>query len=65
MENGLDMQTLQNPGYVEIGYDTAHPIVHTRNVPLMLEDGNAKCLVVGLHVSNITKNLVFVGQMVE
>ena len=56
-----DMQTLQNPSYVETGDDTVHPIAHTGNVPLMLQDGNVKYLADVLHVPNITKNLVFVG----
>ena len=60
-----DMQTLQNPGYVEIGDDTAHPIAHTENVPLALQDGNVKYLADVLHVPNITKNLVSIGQMVK
>ena len=60
-----DMQTLDNPGYVETGDDTAHPIVHTGNIPLSLEDGQVKYLADVLHVPNITKNLVSVGQMVE
>ena len=59
------MQTLQNPGYVETGDDTVHPIAHTGNVPLTLQDGNVKYLADVLHVPNITKNLVSVGQMVE
>ena len=60
-----DMQTLQNPGYVKTGDDTAHPIAHTGNVPLTLQDGNVKYLADVLHVPNITKNLVSVGKMVE
>ena len=60
-----ELQTLQNPGYVETGDDTAHPIAHTGNVPLSLQDGNVKYLADVLHVPNITKNLVSVGQMVE
>ena len=60
------MQTLQNPaGYVETGDDSVHPIAHTGNVPLTLQDGNVKYLADVLHVPNITKNLVSVGQMVE
>ena len=39
-----DMQTLQSPGYVETGDDIAHPIAHTGNVPLTLQDGNVKYL---------------------
>ncbi|MCO5593801.1 hypothetical protein L7F22_047819 [Adiantum nelumboides] len=60
-----ELQALQNPGYVETGDDTAHPIAHTGNVPLSLQDGNVKYLADVLHVPNITKNLVSVGQMVE
>ncbi|MCO5553272.1 hypothetical protein L7F22_006793 [Adiantum nelumboides] len=60
-----ELQALQNSGYVETGDDTAHPIMHTGNVPLSLQDGNVKYLADVLHVPNITKNLVFVGQMVE
>ncbi|MCO5577430.1 hypothetical protein L7F22_031262 [Adiantum nelumboides] len=60
-----ELQALQNFGYVETGDDTAHPIVHTGNVPLSLQDGNVKYLADVLHLSNITKNLVSVGQMVE
>ena len=52
-----DMKTLQNPGYVEIGDDTMHPIAHTGNVPLTLQDGNVKYLADIFHVPNITKNL--------
>ena len=60
-----EMQTLENPGYVETGDDTAHPIAHMGNVPLSLDDGKVKYLADVLHVPNITKNLVSVGQMVE
>ncbi|MCO5570801.1 hypothetical protein L7F22_024529 [Adiantum nelumboides] len=60
-----ELQALQNPGYVETGDDTTHPIAHTGNVPLSLQDGNVKYLADVLHVSNITKNLVSIGQMVE
>ncbi|MCO5610711.1 hypothetical protein L7F22_064952 [Adiantum nelumboides] len=60
-----ELQALQNLGYVETGDDTAHPIVHTGHVPLSLQDGNVKYLVDVLHVPNITKNLVSIGQMVE
>ena len=59
------MQTLQNPSYVETGDDNAHPITHTENIPLTLQDGNVKYLADVLHVPNITKNLVSIGQMVE
>ena len=60
-----EMQTLQNPGYVETGDDTTHPIAHKGNVPLALQDGNVKYLANVLHIPNITKNLVSIGQMVE
>ena len=38
---------------------------HTGNVPLTLQDGKVKYLADVLHVPSITKNLIFVGQMVE
>ncbi|MCO5548690.1 hypothetical protein L7F22_002149 [Adiantum nelumboides] len=60
-----DLQALQNIGYVETWDDTAHPIVHTKNVPLSLQAGNVKFLADVLHVPNITKNLVSIRQMVE
>ena len=56
-----ELQALENLGYVEIGDDIAHPIAHTRNVPLTLEDGKVKYFANVLHVPNISKNLVFVG----
>ena len=37
-----EMQTLEKPGYVEIGDDTAHAIVHIGNVPLTMQDGKVK-----------------------
>ncbi|MCO5547849.1 hypothetical protein L7F22_001301 [Adiantum nelumboides] len=49
----------------EIGDDTAHPIAHTENVPLSLQNGNVKYLADVLHVPNITRNLVSIEQMVE
>ena len=60
-----DLQILENLGFVKTGDDTAHPIAHTGNVPLSLQNGNVKYLADVLHVPNITKNLVSVGQMVE
>ena len=60
-----DMQILDSPSYVETRDDTAHPIAHTRNIPLSLEDGQVKYLVDVLHVLNIIESLVSIGQMVE
>ncbi|MCO5578805.1 hypothetical protein L7F22_032651 [Adiantum nelumboides] len=40
----LSSKAIQNPGYVETRDDTAHPIAHTGNVPLSLQDGNVKYL---------------------
>ena len=56
-----ELQALLSPSYVDIGDDTAHPIAHSGNVPLSLQDGNVKYLADVLHVPNITKNLVSVG----
>ena len=60
-----EMQDLQNPGYVQTGDDSCHPITHIGKVPLALHDGKTKSLSDVLHVPSITKNLVSVGQMVE
>ena len=60
-----DMHDPQKPGFVETGDDTAHPIAHVGNVPLSMQDGKVKYLSDVLHVPQITKNLVSVGQMVE
>jgi hypothetical protein len=60
-----DVKNLEKLGYVEMGDDTAHPIVHIGNVPLVMQDGKMKYLSDVLHVPNITKNLVFVRQMIE
>ena len=50
-------RTLEKLGYVKTGNDTAHPIAHTGNVPLLLQDGNVNYLADVLHVPNITKNI--------
>jgi hypothetical protein len=60
-----DVKNLEKPSYVEMRDDTTHPIAHIENVPLVMQDGNMKYLSNVLHVPNITKNLVFVGQMIE
>ena len=53
-----DMQDLERPGYVEIGDDTSHPIKHTVNVPLTLQDGKVKYLADVLHVCLLMYPLV-------
>ena len=53
-----ELKDPKTPGYVETGDDTAHPIAHTRNVPLSMQDGKMKYLQNVLHVPTITKNLV-------
>jgi hypothetical protein len=60
-----DVKNLEKPGYVVTGDDTVHPIAHIGNVPLAMQDGKIKYLFDVLHVPNITKNLVSVGQMIE
>jgi len=56
---------LKTPGFVETGDDTTHPITQISKVPLSMQDGQTKYLKDVLHVLTITKNLVFIGQMVE
>ena len=59
------MHDPEKPGFVETGDDTKHSIAHIGDVPLNVNDGKVKYLANVLHVPKITKNLVFVGQMVE
>ncbi len=60
--NAKDLKT---PRFVEIGDDTTHPITQIGKVPLSMQDGQTKYLKDVPHVPTITKNLVFIGQMVE
>ena len=60
-----EMKQLAKLGYVETSDDTTHPIDNVGDVPLSMQDGKVKCLTNVLHVPEITKNLVSVGQMVE
>jgi hypothetical protein len=60
-----DVKNFEKPGYVKTRNDTTHPIAHIENVPLLMQDGKMKYLSNVLHVPNITKNLVSVGQMIE
>ena len=60
-----EMKKPEKPGYVETGDDTTHPIAHVGDVSLSMQDGKVKCLTNVLHVPEITKNLVSIGQMVE
>ena len=60
-----DMRKPKVSGFVQTGDDTAHPIAHIGDVPLNTQDGKSKYFADVLHVPNITKNLVVVGQMVE
>ena len=60
----LKLREPEQPGYVETGDDTTHPIHHIANVPFG-EKGKQTYIKNVLHVPTITKNLVSVGQMVE
>ncbi len=60
-----DIQSPEKPVFVETGDNTSHPIAHVGRVPLCMDDGNVRYLADVLHVPKITKNLFFVGQMVE
>ena len=42
-----------------------HLIAQVGKVPMAMQDGNMKYLSHALHVLDITKNMVFVGKMVE
>ena len=54
----------EQPGIVETGDDTPHPIVHVGEVPLSHVGQKGKLMNV-LHVPTITKNLVSVGHIVN
>ena len=56
---------MEKPRFVETGDDTAHPIVQIGKILLSMQDGKNKYLSNVFHVPNLTKNLVFIGQMVE
>jgi len=60
-----DAKDLKTLGSVETGDDTTHPITQIDKVTLSMQDGQTKNLKDVLHVPTITKNLVFVGQMVQ
>ena len=60
-----NLHTLDVHGYVQSGDDSKHRIQHVGNIPLQSIDGARNCLLDVLHVPTITKNLIFVGQMVE
>ncbi len=65
-ERFKDTKDLKTLGFVEIGDDITHPITQIGKVPLSMQDGVMKYLKDVFHVpTTITKNLVFVGQMVE
>ena len=60
-----ELQILERPCYVETGNDSAHPIMHIEKVPPSMQDGQTKYLRDVLHIPNITKTLVSMGQTVE
>jgi hypothetical protein len=60
-----DTKDLKTPRFVETNDDITHPITQINEAPLSMQDGQTKYLKDVLHVPNITKNLVSVGQMVE
>ena len=59
-----DLRKPEQPGYVETGDDTIHPIQHIVNVPFE-EEGNQIYIKNVLHVPTIKKNLISVGQIVK
>ncbi len=60
--NTKDLKTL---GFVKTGDGTTHLITQIGKVPLSMQDGQTQYLKYVLHVPTITKNLVYVGQMLE
>lgn len=60
-----EMKDPKIPDYVKTSYDRAHPIAHIQKVPLSMQGGKMKYLFDVRHVLDITKNLIFVGQIIE
>jgi len=60
-----DTKDLKTPGFVETSDDITHPITQIVKVPLSMQDGQTKYLKDVFHVPTMTKNLVYVSQMVE
>ena len=60
-----ELHAPEKPGYVKTSDDTLHPIEHVGKVPLSMHDGKTKHMAEMLCIPTITKNLVFVGQMVD
>jgi len=60
-----DTKDLKTPGFVKTSDDTTHPITQIGKVPLSMQYGQTKYLKDVLHAPTVTKNLVFVDQMVE
>ena len=58
------MEKIQRPNNLEMGDNMTHPIKHMR-IPIFVKEGKAKYMENVIHVLNIAKNLIFVGQMVE
>ena len=59
-----ELRKPEQPGYVETGDDTIHPIQHVGNVPFD-EEGNQTYIKNVLHVPTITKNLDSVDHIVD
>ena len=58
------LEKQEQPGVVETGDDTLHPIEHVGEVPLIHVGQKGKLMNV-LHVPTITKNMVSVGQIID
>ena len=61
----IHVQLLDILVYVKTCDDTTQQISKVGKVPSAMPNGGTKYLACVLHVPNITKNLVFVGKMVE
>ena len=58
------LEKLEQPGVVEIGDDTSHPMKHVSNIPLSHVRQKGRLMNV-LHVPTITNNLVSVRKIVD
>jgi hypothetical protein len=53
------------PGYIQTGDNTTHQIEHVGDIPLWEAKGKTKYMFNVMHVPNLAKNLISVGQIME
>ena len=59
------LKELEVPGYIQISDNTTHTIEHVGDIPLWEERGKTKYILNVMHVPNLAKNLICVGQILK